>query len=767
MPQTKATRKFEKNKLKDVLKRRKEGAKFKQKVQLKEKKKAKRAKENARAEDLEDGPKKAQPGNNPFGEMTVDEFFQGGFDIPELHGSKSKKKASKESQQKSRKRKRTPPEDKDDGSDTSMVDGGAPIQDNSEHSSDEDVEDHKEQLNALAKKDPEFYRFLQEEDAELLNFDENADLAEIDDLSASEEDEPRKKQKKSKKSKEQEMNIDTDEELGTGATNEVTQGMVKKWKAAMVEQNSLRSTREVVLAFRAAAHLNEDGKEFKYSISNSEVYHDLLLVALSHVPEVLYHHLPVKETAGGKVRVPTDSKKYKSLSTLLKSHATSIHHLLENLSDASALRLTLSSLLPLLPYTLSFKKLVRDLARAVIDVWSDSSNAEATRIAAFLVLRRLVVIGDPSIKEAVLKSTYQGLVKGSRNTTVHSITGVNLMKNSAAELWGLDPSLGYTTGFTFIRQLAIHLRSSLTNNSNESYKAVYNWQFVHSLDFWSRVLSLHCESLREAQSSKESPLRPLIYPTVQITLGTMRLIPTAQYFPLRFHLIRALLRISLATHTYIPLAPSLLEVLNATEMKKPPKNSTLKPLDFSTAYHAPKSYLRTRVYQDGLGDQVCELLSEFFFLWTKSIAFPELALPVVVMLKRWLKTASNRDTGNKNGKVNSMMGVLVQKLEANGRWIEERRARVEFAPNDRAGVDGFLREEAWEGSPLGAFVVGQRKGREEKAKVVEEGRREEERKRKMERKEEKEDGEEFGGFEEESGTGSGSESEEGSDRESD
>lgn len=429
---------------------------------------------------------------------------------------------------------------------------------------------------------------------------------------------------------------------------------------------------------------------------------------------------------------------------------------MENLSDAATLRLTLSSLVPLLPYVLSFKKLVRDLARTVVGVWSESSNTEATRIEAFLVLRRLVVIGDPGIREAVLKATYQGLVKGSRNTTVHNIQGINLMKNSAAELWGLDANIGYTTGFTFIRQLAIHLRSSITNNSKESYKTVYNWQYVHSLDFWSRVLSAHCNSLTEAEAGQESPLRPLIYPVVQITLGAMRLIPTAQYFPLRFQLIRSLLRISQATNTYVPLAPALYEVLNSAEMKKPPKPSTLKALDFNTSIRAAKSYLRTRVYQDGVGEQVAELLSEFFILWAKNIAFPELALPVVVMLKRWLKEVSSpkhKNGGNKNSKVNSMIALVVQKLEANAKWTEEKRAKVDFAPNDRAGVEGFLKDVEWEKTPLGAFVVGQRKTREEKAKLVDAGRKEEEKKKAEERRErEKGLAEDFDGVESEDGS---------------
>lgn len=444
-------------------------------------------------------------------------------------------------------------------------------------------------------------------------------------------------------------------------------------------------------------------------------------------------------------RVPTDSKKFRTLTPLLKSHTVSVHHLLDNLSDAPTLRKTLDSLLELLPYILSFKKVVREVSKTVSSAWADNSNTEVTRLAAFLVLRRLVVIGDASIREAVLKEVYQGLVKGSRNTTIHNLQGINLMKNTASELWGIDPNVGYTTGFAFIRQLAVHLRSSITNKTKDSYKTVYNWQYVHSLDFWSRVVSAHCESLREAEAGKPSPLRPLIYPVVQVTLGAMRLIPTAQYFPLRFQLVRSLLRISSATSTYVPLAPALVEVLNTAEMKKPAKPSTLKSLDFTTSIRATKQYLRTRVYQDGVGEQTAELLSEFFVLWAKNIAFPELALPVIVMLKRWVKAMSKKSGGNKNGKVNSALALLIQKLEANSTYVEEKRAKVDFAPNDRAGVEGFLKDVDWEKTPLGAFVSGQRKSRDQKAKMLEAARKTEEKKRKeAEQAEAEEKAEDFG-----------------------
>ncbi|MCJ1379124.1 Nucleolar Complex 2 protein [Xylographa soralifera] len=749
----KSTKKFEKNHLKDTIERRKEFAKVKQRQQIKAKKQARHASDYAKVPD-EDEEKLLPQGNgrkakdtDKLKDMTVDEFFQGGFEIPEPTKKASKLAKIKEAKAESGKRKRDAPRNDDDSeldggeSEVSSKDQALDLDSPSNDEAEERPGAHREDLDALQKKDPEFYKYLKENDAELLDFSEDGDLAEVDDLS---EDEPPKKKKKKGKTIEPVEEDDIDDDT------EVTMSMVSKWQKAMTEQHSLRAMRQVVLAFRAAAYVNEeDGKEYKYTISGPEVYHQLLVISLQHVPEVLGHHLPIKETASGKVRFSTDTKKFRTLTPLLKSHATSVHHLLENLFDAPTIKLTLASILPLLPYLLSFKKILKNLIKAVISIWSDPSSTEATRINAFLLIRRLAIISDPSLREAVLKSTYQGLIKGSRSTTVHTLPGINLMKNSAAELWGLDSTIGYTTGFTYIRQLAIHLRTSITHPTKDSYKAIYNWQYTHSLDFWSRVLSTHCSPATNPhlKSATASPLHPLIYPLVQITLGALRLIPTPVYFPLRFHLTRALLRLSRSTTTYIPLAPSLLEVLQSPELKKPPKPSTLRPLDFATTLRAPASYLHTRVYQTGLGEQVASLLAEFFAIWAQSIAFPELVIPPSVLLKRWLKEASSpptpsathnharaRGRGNKNAKLAAAVALLLQKLDANARFVEERRRKVDFAPGMREGVEGFLADVPWADMPLGAFVLGMRKREEERERVVEEGRRREEEERRGGRK---------------------------------
>lgn len=301
MAQSKKTKKFEKNHLKDVLKRRKDGAKIKQQKHMKEKRKQRNAKDNERASDVEDEiqQKRAKRTedlkSNAFAEMSVDDFFQGAFDIPEQPEAKKSKRKDVPTKTGKRKRTEAAEEENDDSgsaSDDSVEAQPVADESGSEDESLDDLDAHKQQLEELKQKDPEFYKYMKENDPDLLDFAEEADLSEMDGLSGSEDETPKKK----KKSK-----ADEDEE-DTPFSSEVTKPLLKKWGAALKEKHSLRATKEVVLAFRAAAHLNEDdGKEYKYSISNPEAYHELLILALKHVPEVLQHHIPVKESNTGRV----------------------------------------------------------------------------------------------------------------------------------------------------------------------------------------------------------------------------------------------------------------------------------------------------------------------------------------------------------------------------------------------------------------------------------------------------------------------------------
>lgn len=281
----KSTKKFEKNKLGKVLDQRKAQAKTKALHALHEKRKKKRKVESGRdgsdgEEDGEEAQEKVmgdKVGIKAFEGMSVDDFLGGGFEVPEVN-EKSKGNSKKEEKGAGKKRKRTADgEDKEDESDVEDVASAAGLGDDDDAG--DEFEQHKAEIAGLAEQDPEFYKYLQENDSELLNFDDLEGIDELSEGDDSDEDSSKKKKKKKKQKKKKaadsddEDEVDEDEEEEESRAEEVTKAHVAKWRKALVEENSLRALRKVVLAFRAAVHIHDERNEshaFKYSITNPD-----------------------------------------------------------------------------------------------------------------------------------------------------------------------------------------------------------------------------------------------------------------------------------------------------------------------------------------------------------------------------------------------------------------------------------------------------------------------------------------------------------------
>ncbi|KAK9238617.1 Noc2p family-domain-containing protein [Lipomyces kononenkoae] len=512
---------------------------------------------------------------------------------------------------------------------------------------------------------------------------------------------------------------------------ELTRKDIAQWKKSLTENKSLRALKQVAVAFRAAVYVGKAESEamtFKYTITDPAVYNDIVMLALTQFPEVLNHHIPVITSSAGRRTVATTNKKYQQLTPLLKSLSASLLRILSDLNDPKTVSAVLTATEKLLPYFASFRRYVKQFIRAVVDIWSTAPD-ESTRLMAWVVIRSAAESGDKGMLELCMKTSYAGMIKNCRQTSIHTIPLINFMKNTAATLYALNREVSYQTAFDYIRQLAIHLRNSVVHKSKDSYKTVYNWQYIHSLDFWRRVLSLHCDTAKELKEGKESALRPLIYPLVQVILGTMRLVPAAQYFPLRFTLFRSLIDLSRHADVYIPLLPTMTELLTSTTVTRPGKPSTLRPFDFEHNIRANAAYLGTRIYQTGVCEQIIDCIIEFYGLYAKHISFPELVVPCVITLKRYarkkdrLSTATAEKGGKKgkkreNIKFHKQLLEVVEKLELNSKFVQDRRKNVEFSPANHEQVNQFLKDVPWEKTPLGQYLKIQREVKEERLRIL-------------------------------------------------
>lgn len=367
--------------------------------------------------------------------------------------------------------------------------------------------------------------------------------------------------------------------------------------------------------------------------------------------------------------LPSFHSNWSKVKTSVKHYLTDILQLLRTLAEPSMLCVILRHAQQLIPYYACYPKIAKAFIKRSVRMWS--RGEEHVRVLAFLGIRNVATMMPSSLLEFSVKQLYINFVKNSKFMSPKTKPIIAFMQNSLVEIFSLDSHLTYQHGFVFIRQLAIHLRNAIVQQKKDSYQSVYNWQYIHCLHLWCRVVS-------EVKSN--GVLDPLIYPLVQTIIGAIKLVPAGRFYPLRFHCIRSLNLLSQATDTYIPVAPFLLEILESPEFNKKVKSSTAKPTEFSCILKVSKQQLGTKPFQDAVADQIFELLLEYFSIHAHSIAFPEVALPAVVRLRKFIKTTNA-------ARYRKQMKQLVDKIEETSTEVTNRRSKVSFSPKDIAEVE--------------------------------------------------------------------------------
>lgn len=216
--------------------------------------------------------------------------------------------------------------------------------------------------------------------------------------------------------------------------------------------------------------------------------------------------------------------------------------------------------------------------------------------------------------------------------------------------------------------------------------------------------------------------------------STRRLISNARSYPFHLQIARSLVHLTRHTHTYIPLPPYLLPILTSTlNPATRPKSSTLRPLDLEAHIRTPQQYLKTRVYAEGLAEESSFVLAQWLASTPVqgSVAFPELVVPLVVVLRKALKASKNGsgDTGKgkskkggASGKDVALVKSLVERIDDSARWVEERRKSVGFGPAMTSEVEAWEEAVKVDEAPLGKYLKVLQKTREKRRALVEKAR---------------------------------------------
>ncbi|KAM9976632.1 hypothetical protein ACTFIR_010475 [Dictyostelium discoideum] len=555
----------------------------------------------------------------------------------------------------------------------------------------EQITQHKKDLDELKKKDPKLFEFLGENDKELLNFNTEMDDDDDDEESDDVEDDDGAEGAEGEGEKEKNQK------------EVLTSALLDSWISEANKNTTVQNVKKLVVAFRCASHAGSDLKEVDkvpYKILNTAVFNRTLLICLENMPKFfdkLLDYDSVKNSdqeitdANNKTELPSSSKKWNLVKSCVSSYIRSIIQLLTQVSESNLLLIILKGLEKVICYSSCFTKYSKMLLKHLLNNWS--SAEESVRIIAFLCIRKQAILCPFPFIDGCLKGIYLNFVRNSKFVSTTSLPLINFMCNCVIEIFGLDFASSYRSAFVYVRQLAVHLRNSLNTNTKESFQNIYNWQFINSVRAWVEVLSAY---------PGQEQISQLLYPITQIVIGMINLIPSSKFLPLRFHCIRFLNRLAETNGSFINCTPYLLDVLEYSEMKqKSGKNGgsgasasdkgsvsasnskKSKLINFYTTLSVTGQQLNSKEFQDGMLSQFTELLVENLTCFNYHIGFPELTTPVILHLKKALKSKQYRP------KVLSDIQEILEAIEKTSKLVKQQRDQVSFSPKETKQIQAF------------------------------------------------------------------------------
>ena len=578
--------------------------------------------------------------------------------------------------------------------------------DNSDLDDDEDIERMEAQMKRQMKKmqstDPEFHSFLKENEESLLEYNDTDDDDDADDEEMEEGEGDEDMDEANTTSKSATTPKKQSDASGAGS-NVVTTDLLQSVLQNTFQKHSMKSLKKLMNIYKSACFLNvnidtsaskkkksssanDDGndhnKPLPYSIEpSSPIYDEIMMICFQKLHlEFRYHllgnsHAPDDddEDDTNEVATPKEddeaaewnktlhpkvlerSERWNEMKQVLLSFYRSTLHLLMEVKELEFLAMICQNTKYYLRFMTPFPRISELFLKTFINLWSAPidtiENYQVVRLNSFLRIRQLALLQPFPFIEECLKKTYLAYMKRAKfgNISIHSpaLPTLTFMGNCLVELYNMDYHSSYQHAFVYIRQLALLLRGVMQKKTIESMQQVYCWQYIQCLRLWVAVLSSAAQ--QENDDHGKVDMKSLIYPLIEIIVGTIRLIPSpVRHLPYRCHCVRLLQQLAASTELFIPTTSILLECFDWKEFTLVPKKTkessraTTRGVQLSMMIKFGKEDpLRTHDQLEVSMNELFLLLNREIDLYRYSPGFPEYAIRIIVRLRQLNKEIRN------------------------------------------------------------------------------------------------------------------------------
>lgn len=474
---------------------------------------------------------------------------------------------------------------------------------------------HEEELRKIKEADPQFYKFLVENDRALLDFRAPDEEGEGDEAAGAEaggaEDGQAAPSGEKAQQVAQQGRILTLERFRR--LQETVHDSFTAVKAAMnCFHLAVRSIEERQPDAENEGDDDGDGKKKKkrggkkakkkerqtlIRIDDEATFSEVLEWSIANMVGLLRHHAgelqprPSQAASGKKgqkrqktavqpegsesgVVDPTCYSRWNRVKVLAQIFWEETFFLLSHLTDPQMLEYVLrtGSTPESLAWLWPFKGLRQRYLRKCCSLWSVAS-AHKVRLLAFLFIRNSAAMSlhmpDSREKDVPqLELLIKMLIKSFADVAVmgyswRSLSTFRFMENCLLELLRINDATAYRIGYACIRQLALILRNAFvaTSQSTEKSKkkksaqtkaiALVGWPFIRAIYLWTKAVG------------SVAALKPLAYPLSMIVMGaTKTRLTSLQNYPFVHHCIRCLNRLGSSLEQFVPVSSYLLKAFS-------------------------------------------------------------------------------------------------------------------------------------------------------------------------------------------------------------